>query len=154
MYRALLPAPALCHTQSCLELIPLFLLAFILSPSKAKTAYPYYTRILKILKISPCMHAKLLSRVHLFATPGTVACQVPLSMRFSRQEYWSGLSCPPPGDLPDPGIKLPSPCIGRWIFTTELPEKPQNITLLWPVIKPGPSTWQARILPLKHQCCG
>ena len=105
MYRALLPAPALCHTQSCLELIPLFLLAFILSPSKAKTAYPYYTRILKILKISPCMHAKLLSRVHLFATPGTVACQVPLSMRFSRQEYWSGLSCPPPGDLPDPGIE-------------------------------------------------
>ena len=84
---------------------PLFLLAFILSPSKAKTAYPYYTRILKILKISPCMHAKLLSRVHLFATPGTVACQVPLSMRFSRQEYWSGLSCPPPGDLPDPGIE-------------------------------------------------
>jgi len=41
----------------------------------------------------------------------TAACQVPLSMGFSRQEYWSGLPCPPPGDLPDPGIKpasLPS----------------------------------------------
>ena len=35
----------------------------------------------------------------------TVACQAPLSMEFSRQEYWSGLPCPPPGDLPDPGIE-------------------------------------------------
>ena len=40
-----------------------------------------------------------------FATPWTVACQAPLSMRFSRQEYWSGLPFPSPGDLPDPGIK-------------------------------------------------
>ena len=38
-------------------------------------------------------------------TPGTVACQAPLSMGFSRQEYWSGLPCPPPGDLPNPGIE-------------------------------------------------
>ena len=44
----------------------------------------------------------------LFATPWTVAKQAPLSMRFSRQEYWSGLSSPPPGDLPDPGIEPPS----------------------------------------------
>ena len=44
--------------------------------------------------------AKSLSRVRLFATPGTVARQAPLSMGFSRQEYWSGLPCPPPGDLP------------------------------------------------------
>ena len=104
MYRALLPAPALSHTQCYLELITLFLLAFILLSSKAKTAYPH-TRILKILKISPCMHAKLLSRVHLFAIPWTVACQVPLSMRFSRQEYWSGWPFPSPGDLPDRGIE-------------------------------------------------
>ena len=51
------------------------------------------------------------SRVRLSATPWIVACQAPLSMEFSRQEYWSGLPCPPPGDLPDPGIKpasLPS----------------------------------------------
>ena len=39
------------------------------------------------------------------ATPWTVACQAPLSMGFSRQEYWNGLPCPPPGDLPDPGIE-------------------------------------------------
>ena len=45
------------------------------------------------------------SSVQLCATLWTVACQVPLSMGFSRQEYWSGLPCPPPGNLPDPGIK-------------------------------------------------
>jgi len=44
-----------------------------------------------------------------FATPWTVAHQVPLSVGFPRQEYWSGLSFPSPGDLPDPGIKLTSP---------------------------------------------
>ena len=45
------------------------------------------------------------SRVGLFATQRMVACQAPLSMGFSRQEYWSEFPCPPPGDLPDPGIK-------------------------------------------------
>ena len=45
------------------------------------------------------------SRVRLCATPWTVARQVPLPMGFSRQEYWRGLPCPPPGDLPDPGIE-------------------------------------------------
>ena len=44
----------------------------------------------------------------LFATPWTVACQAPLSMIFSRQEHWSGLPFPPPGELPNPGIKLMS----------------------------------------------
>ena len=48
------------------------------------------------------------SRVQLFAILWTVALQAPLSMRFSRQEYWSGLPCPPPGDLPDPGITFVS----------------------------------------------
>ena len=41
--------------------------------------------------------------------PWTVACQALLSMEFSRQEYWSGLPCPPPGDLPDPGMEPRSP---------------------------------------------
>ena len=45
------------------------------------------------------------SCVQLFVTLWTVARQAPLSMEFSRQEYWSGLPCPPPEDLPDPGIK-------------------------------------------------
>ena len=48
---------------------------------------------------------KLLSHVQLFATPWTVAYQAPLSMGFSRQEYWSGLPFPSPGDLPDPGME-------------------------------------------------
>ena len=54
-------------------------------------------------------------------TPWTVACQAPLSMGFSRQEYWSGLPCPPPGDLPDPGIEpssLMSPASAGGFFTT------------------------------------
>ena len=49
------------------------------------------------------------SHVQLFMTPWSIAHQAPLSMALSRQEYWSGLPCPPPGDLPDPGIKPMSP---------------------------------------------
>ena len=51
----------------------------------------------------------LLTLSCLSATPWTVAHQAPLSMGFSRQEYWSGLPCPPPGDLPDPGIESRAP---------------------------------------------
>ena len=50
-----------------------------------------------------------LSHVRLFVTPGTAACQAPLSMGLSRQDYWSGLPFLPPGDLPDPGIEPTSP---------------------------------------------
>ena len=52
-----------------------------------------------------------LSHVRLFAIPWTVVLQAPLSMRFSRQEYWSGLPCPSPGDLPNPGIEPGSPAL-------------------------------------------
>ena len=52
---------------------------------------------------------KLLSHVRLFATLLTIAYQAPLSMGFSRQEHWSGLPFPSPGDLPDPGIEPGSP---------------------------------------------
>ena len=54
-------------------------------------------------------------------TPWTVALQAPLSMGFSRQEYWSGLPCPPPGDLPNPGVKptsLMSPALEGRFFTS------------------------------------
>ena len=52
-----------------------------------------------------------------FATPWTAACQAPLSMGFSRQEYWSGLPCPPPGDLPDPESSVSYiSCIGRQVL--------------------------------------
>ena len=57
-----------------------------------------------------------LSHVRLFATPWTVACQALLSMEFSWQEYWSALSFPSPGDLPDPGIKPRSPALQADFF--------------------------------------
>ena len=63
------------------------------------------------------------SCVWFFATPQTVARQAPLSMGFSRQEYWSGLPCPPPGDLPDPGIKLTSLATASGFFPAEPPGK-------------------------------
>ena len=57
-----------------------------------------------------CVHSRF-SWVWLFATLRTVAQQAPLSMGFSRQEYWSGLPCPPSGGLPDPGIKPVPPAL-------------------------------------------
>ena len=59
---------------------------------------------------------KSLSRVRLLATPWTVAHQAPLSMGFPRQEYWSGLPRPSPGDLPDPGIEPTSPALAGGFF--------------------------------------
>ena len=72
-----------------------------------------------------CVHA--LSHVRLFAIPWTVAHQAPLSMGFSRQEYWSGWPFPSPGDLSDPGIELMSPVspeLAGGFFTTQPPGKP------------------------------
>ena len=64
---------------------------------------------------------KLLSRVRLFATPWTVAYQAPPSVGFSRQEYWSGLPFPSPGDLPNPGIELGSPALQANALPSEPP---------------------------------
>ena len=67
------------------------------------------------------MHAKLLSCVQLFVTLWTVTHQALLSMGFSKQEYWSGLPCPPPGNLPDSGIEpmsLMSQALAGEFFTT------------------------------------
>ena len=61
------------------------------------------------------------SHVRLFATLRTVARQAPLSMGFSRQDYWSGLPCPPPRDVPEPGMEptsLKSPTLAGRFFTT------------------------------------
>ena len=66
------------------------------------------TRILPACHLSSrpwCWVLSYFSCVCLFVTPWTVASQAPLSMGFSRQEYWSGLACPPPGNLPDSGIE-------------------------------------------------
>ena len=87
-------------------------------PSKKDTVSPTvracFTRILSV-------HAKSLSHVRLSATLWTIARQAPLPMGFSRQEYWRGLPCPPPGDLSDPGIKprlFTSPALAGRFFTT------------------------------------
>ena len=67
---------------------------------------------------------KLLSCVPLFATPWTVAYQAPPSMGFSRQECWSGLPFPSPGNLPDPGIEPRSPMLQADALLSEPPGKP------------------------------
>ena len=74
------------------------------------------------LEWSMRISAQSVSHVWLFVTPWTVAHWTPLSMGFSRQEYWSGLPFPSPGDLPDPGIELESltsPALEGRFFTTE-----------------------------------
>ena len=71
-----------------------------------------------------CFYERMLScvsHVRPFATLWTAACQAPLSLGFFRQEYWSGLPCPPPGNLPNPGIKpasLTSPVLAGIFFNT------------------------------------
>ena len=70
---------------------------------------------------------KSLSRVQLLATPWTIALQAPPSMGFSRQEYWSGLPFPSPGDLPYPGIKPRSPALQADALTSEPPGQTPTI---------------------------
>ena len=73
--------------------------------------------------------SRLLSLVRLLATPWTVARQAPLSMAFSRQEYWSGLLFPSPGDLPNTGIKPSSLVSPAWEVDSESPGKPHPLRL-------------------------
>ena len=73
---------------------------------------------------NPKVKVKLLSHVRLFVTLWTVAYQAYPSMGFSRQEYWSGLPFPSPGDFPDLGIKPGSPTLEADALTSEPPEKP------------------------------
>ena len=77
-----------------------------------------------LMNISECVFLSFFLSVAklcpILATPWTVACQAPLSMGFSRQEYWSGLPFPPPGDLPNPGTKPGSPVLQADSLMTEL----------------------------------
>ena len=93
--------------------------------------FPIYLTIYSILghqeiQATVCVLSRF-SCVQLFPTPWTVACQAAVATGFSRQEYWSGLPCPPPGDLPNPRIKpesLMSPALAGGFFTTwEAPAK-------------------------------
>ena len=95
------------------------------------------------------------------ATPWTVTCQPPLSMGFSRQEYWSGLPCPPPEDLPDPRIKpksLLSPTLAGGFFTTSATwEAPGEKELGGPTLCSGlslsPHIVGDRALPPQKETC-
>ena len=104
----------------------------------------YFQHLMILLSASAVLS---LSRVWLFATPWTVACQTPCPWGFSRQEYWSGLPCPPPGDLLIPGIEPRSPTLP----TDSLPSEPPGKT------RGNPNAlrmiWQKKIflLPLKTQ---
>ena len=75
----------------------------------------------QVSHVLTCMCAPCLSHILVFATLWTVAHQAPLSMEFSRQDYWSGLPCPPPGDLPHPGtepMSFMSPAFSGSLFPT------------------------------------
>ena len=74
--------------------------------------------------VEPCA----LNRVRLFVAPQTIDQQAPLSAIFLRQEYWSGLPFPSPGDLPDPGIKPGSPALQADSLPSEPPGKPRVIS--------------------------
>ena len=74
---------------------------------------------------------KYKSHLQLFVTPWIAPSQAPLNTEFSRQEYWCGLPCPPPGDPPNPGIELVSPSLAHRFFTTVLLGKDkQYITVM------------------------
>ena len=85
------------HNETCSEILIL---------------YVNQIRVVKLI-----LHAQSLSCVWLFVTPWTIVCRVSLSVEFPRQEYWSGLPFPSPGDLPDSGIKSVSPELAGRFFT-------------------------------------
>ena len=78
------------------------------------------------LRLHRKVKVKSLSRVRLFATPWTIAYQAPPSMGFSRQECWSGLPFPSPGDLPDPGNEPRSPALQADALPSEPSGKPDS----------------------------
>ena len=84
---------------------------------------------------------KSLSPVWLFVTPWTVTHQTPQSMEFSRQEYWSGLPLPSPGDLPNPGTEPGSPALQADALPSEPPGKPPVILTLFRIISPTYTLW-------------
>ena len=73
-----------------------------------------------------CVHVCACSHIWLFMIQQTVALQIPLSIEFSRQEYWSGLPFPSAEDLPNSGMESQSPVLAEGLLTTESPGKPWN----------------------------
>ena len=87
---------------------------------------PYMHRTDKGHFLARCMCTELLSHVQLFVTPWTVSCQAPLFLEFSRQEYWSGLPFPLPGDLPNTGIEPKFPALQTDSLPSQPPGKSSN----------------------------
>ena len=98
------------------------------------------------------------SHVRLSVTPWTVALQASLSMGFSRQEYWSGLPCPPPGDLPNPGIEpavLTSPALaGRFLATSATKEAKRRSWVSRSGLGRDPAFWTGFQVTLMLLVCG
>ena len=87
----------------------------------------YFSKIAELFLLLKCL---LLSCVQLFATPWIIVHQAPLSMGFPRQEYWSGLPFPSPGDTPDPGMELSSPALQANSLPSEPLGKPYFTTYM------------------------
>ena len=79
-----------------------------------------------------CVLCLVAQCVQLFMTPGTLSCQAPHPWGFSRQEYWTGLTCPPPGDLPNPGIEPRPPALQADSLPSEPPGKPSLDWVAYP----------------------
>ena len=92
---------------------------------------PVFFVIRSIRSVWSAPLAAVLTHVQPFGIPWTIAHQAPLSVRFSRQEYWSGLPFPSPGDLPDPGIEPTSLALAGGFFTTAPPGMPQHCLNLY-----------------------
>ena len=106
---------------------------------------------LELEAVRACLVALVVSD---FATLWTVACQASLSMGFSRQEYWSGLPFPPPGDLPDPGIKPISPALAGVFFTTSTTWEAPNYCLPVGFLRNSAISWQKWVVHLHlEQSC-
>ena len=106
-----------------------------------RSAWYVPQRLLTLVCHQEMSCAQLLSHVQLFATPWTVTCHALLSMRFPRQDYWSGLPFPSPADLPDPMIKPMSPALQ----TGSLPLAPPGNTIIrkyW--------SWQSKLMVSFH----
>ena len=98
------------------------------SPTSTFTLWIVVVWLLRPGRLTVCLcYWCLLFGVQLFVTSWTIAHQAPLSMRFLRQEYWSGLPFPSPGDLPNPRIEPASPALAGRFFTTEPPGKPLTL---------------------------
>ena len=98
------------------------------------------------------VHACMLSHVRLFATLWTVAHQPPLSMGFSRQEYWSGLPCPPPGHIPHPGIKFTSPAMQVDSLPLSHLASPPNRKYVWTIASFNDLDGEGNGNPLQYSC--